>query len=117
MTIEASMFSMQQVMLERGLDLTVCEVRLGIMENPINDKLDTATCEHALILNNYSQNLRLEMIPADPTALAAPSTKVACIDRTASSTGPIEIENGKNNELMMLRVCTAASLLPVLVTH
>lgn len=108
---------MQQVMLERGLDLTVCEVRLGTMENPTHDKLVTATCEHALILNNCSQNLRLEMIPADPTAFAAPSAKVACIERTASSTGPIEIENGKNNELMMLRVCTADSLLPALVAH
>jgi len=105
MTIEAGMYSMQQVMLERGLDLTVREVRLGIMENPTHDKLVASTCSNALIMVDCESSLRLEMITSSPTAFAAPAGGITCINKEESPPGPIEIVNGKNNDLMMLRVC------------
>jgi hypothetical protein len=105
MTIEAGMYSMQQVMLERGLDLTVRQVRLGIMDSPTHDKLVTSTCKNALIMVDCKSSLRLEMITSSPTGFVAPSRKIACIDKAQSSPGAIAIVNGKNNDLMMLRVC------------
>ncbi len=105
MTIEAGMYSMQQVMLERGLDLTVREVRLGIMDNPTHDKLVTKTCENALIMVDCESSLRLEMITSGPTTFVAPSRKIACVDKAAATPATVNIVNGANNDLMMLRVC------------
>jgi Flp pilus assembly protein TadG len=105
MTIEAGMYSMQQVMLERGLDLTLREVRLGIMDNPTHEKLVTSTCENALIMVDCDSSLRLEMITSGPTTFVAPSTRISCVDKTVTTPATIEIVNGANNDLMMLRVC------------
>jgi hypothetical protein len=80
-------------------------VRLGIMENPTHDKLVASTCSNALIMVDCESSLRLEMITSSPTAFAAPAGGITCINKEESPPGPIEIVNGKNNDLMMLRVC------------
>ena len=112
-TLEAGMYSMQQVMLERGLDMTVREVRLGIMADPDHAKMVTATCRYAVILNDCTSQLRLEMIKTNPVNFKAPSGKVPCIDAVKDPTDLL-IVPGKNNDLMILRVCVRLKpLLPL----
>ena len=103
-TLEAGMYSMQQVMLERGLDMTVREVRLGIISNPTHDKLVTSTCRYAVIFPDCKNQLRLEMIKQSPTAFTPLSRKVPCIDAVKDPT-ELEMVPGKNNDLMILRAC------------
>ena len=103
-TLEAGMYSMQQVMLERGLDLTVREVRLGIIANPTHDKLVTSTCRYAVIFPDCKNQLRLEMIKQSPTAFTPMSRKVPCIN-TVTDPKELEMVPGKNNDLMILRAC------------
>lgn len=105
MTLEAGMYTMQEVMLERGLDMTVRDVRLGLMENPDHDKLVDQTCDYALILANCESSLRVEMIKADARAWIAPGSAIPCINREEEGNTAFDINNGKNNELMVLRVC------------
>ena len=113
-TMEAGMYSMQQVMLERGLDMTVRDVRVGIMSEPTHAKLVISTCKYALILNDCEKNLRLEMIKVDPKNFTVPSKKVPCIDKVQTGIADVNIVNGKNNELMLLRVCVQIQpLLPL----
>lgn len=112
-TLEAGMYSMQQVMLERGLDLTVREVRLGIMPTPTHDKLVTATCRYAVIFPDCKTQLRLEMIKQSPTAFTAMSRKVPCIN-TVENPQDLNIVPGQNNDLMILRACVRLKpLLPL----
>ena len=112
MTIEAGMYSMQQVMLERGLDMTVREVRLGILAKPTHDALVKSTCRHAVILPDCARQLRLEMIKQSPTAFRTLSRNVPCID-TVKNPEDLTVEAGDNNDLMILRVCVRiAPLMP-----
>ncbi len=114
MTMEAGMYSLQNVMLERGLDLTVREVRLGIIADPTHEKLVSETCKYALILNNCDTSLRLEMIKAKPVGFAKPSKSAPCIDRAEINPPKVVIVNGVNNELMILRACVLIKpLLPL----
>ncbi|MFZ3584058.1 TadE/TadG family type IV pilus assembly protein [Loktanella sp. DJP18] len=113
-TMEAGMYSMQQVMLERGLDLTVRDVRLGIIPAPTHEKLVKATCKYAVILIDCETNMRLEMLKSTPTAFVAPSPTVPCIDKVQTGIANVAISNGANNDLMVLRVCVQIEpLLPL----
>ena len=103
-TLEAGMYSMQQVMLERGLDMTVREVRIGLMDRPDHAKLVEATCRYALILNDCKSQLRMEMIKRTPVNFAPIARKVPCID-SVKDPKDLDILPGANNELMILRVC------------
>lgn len=105
MAMEAGMYSVQNTMLERGLDLTVREVRLGILKEPNHASLVTRTCANARFLPNCADSLRLEMIRSNPRAWTAPARTVRCIDRAATKPPAITITNGGNNELMLLRAC------------
>ncbi len=114
LTMESGMYSMQQVMLERGLDLTVRDVRLGVMDNPTRETLIAQTCAYALILNNCESSLRMEMIPADVRSWTAIPREVPCIDRSEVGIPVMNITNGDNNDLMVLRACVLIKpLLPL----
>lgn len=102
---ESGVLSTRHVMLERGLDATVREVRIGKIPNPTHDKLVERICEYASIIPDCIQNVRLEMMPRDARNWAAPSDSVACVDRAASGPPVLNFNSGLNNELMVLRAC------------
>lgn len=102
---EAGMLSTRHVMLERGLDLAVREVRIGILPNPTHETLTTRICEVARIIPECSKNLRLEMVSADPRNFTPPNANVACVNREDTGTPVLNFNTGLNNELMILRAC------------
>ena len=103
---EGGMLSTRHVMLERGLDQAVREVRLGLLANPTHDSLSARICHFASIIPDCANQIRLEMIPNDPRNWVSPSTQVPCVDREEESTPTITFTNtGGNNELMILRAC------------
>lgn len=104
-TMEGGMLSTRHVMLERGLDLAVREVRIGQLANPDHDKLATRICELSVIIPDCMNNIRLEMMTADPRNWTDPSRVVHCVDRTEVGSPVIDITNGVNNQLMILRAC------------
>ena len=106
LSIETGTLSMRQVMLERGLDLTVRDVRIGVMPNPTHDDLVKRLCQHASLLPNCLESTRLEMIPANARNFTTPTRSVTCIDRSATGSTVIDVTNGLNNQLMILRVCS-----------
>lgn len=103
--MEGGMLSTQHVALERGLDLAVRDVRIGQLSNPDHTKLAKQICDYAVIIKDCEQNIRLEMMTADPRNWAAPSKIVRCVDRSEDGSPVIDITNGLNNQLMILRAC------------
>lgn len=103
--MEGGMLSTHHVMLERGLDLTVREVRIGLLSNPDHEKLSDRICEYALIIPDCKKNIRLEMMTADPRNWSDPSRLIHCVDRSEEGSPEIDIANGVNNQLMILRAC------------
>lgn len=103
---EAGVLSTRHVMLERGLDVTVREVRIGAIQSPDHDILVDRICEVASIIPNCLQSIRLEMIQRDPRAWVAPNPSVSCVDRAEVGPPVLNFNPGVNNQLMILRACS-----------
>jgi Flp pilus assembly protein TadG len=103
-SFEASMLLMRQVMLERGVDLAVREVRLG--SNPVTQAdLGRAICARARVLPECEANLLVEMRVIDQTAWNIPATPEPCI-RAATAIQPLAAFDGTSaNQLVLLRAC------------
>lgn len=113
-TFETGMIGLRDVMLERGVDVTVREVRIGALPDPTHDALRTRICEAAMIIPDCENQLKLEMIRNDVRNYAEVDSQPDCVDRTATGEPMINWTNGGNNELMILRACSLFD--PVLPT-
>jgi hypothetical protein len=103
--IELGMVTLHHAMLERALDITVRDIRLGTGTAPQHDEIKTLICDRAGFISNCSQNLRLEMIQVDPRNWVAISPDADCTDRSEEVAPVRSFVNGMENELMVLRAC------------
>ncbi|PJI92463.1 hypothetical protein BC777_1314 [Yoonia maricola] len=111
MTYESGILSARQVMLEHGVDVTVRQVRIGIIAeadpDDMRDELRTKICKNAGILPDCERQLELEMIQRDPTVDWVPlDDEIACVDRSdIDRDSDTTIDETANNELIFLRAC------------
>ncbi len=108
-SFELGMLLTRQMMLDRAMDLTVREVRLGhvttVTEEAMHSALKTMICDTIGIMPDCSRLLRLEMLRIDPRNWNTPSTRAPCIDTKAENEPVIELTIGGSNEMMLLRAC------------
>lgn len=105
MSFESGLLMMRSVMLERAVDLTMRELRLGQIPNPTSDALKTRICNRTVIINNCNASIRIEMIPVNMAAWNIPTTIPACVDRTQVMQPPETYNPGGQHELMLTRIC------------
>lgn len=103
--IELGMVSLNHVMLERAMDITVRDIRLGTGTAPQHDEIKDLICERAGFISNCSENLRLEMVQVDPRDWTNISTDADCTDQSEEVSPVRSFVNGLENELMILRAC------------
>ncbi|HVG47633.1 MAG TPA: TadE/TadG family type IV pilus assembly protein [Rubellimicrobium sp.] len=105
-TVELGLLMTRQIMLDRGLDLAVRQVRLGAVNPVTHDALKRLICRGALIIPDCMNQLKLEMRPADPRAWTTLPASIDCVNR-ANPAEPVRgFTPGQSNELMMLRACS-----------
>ena len=103
--LELSFITLRHAMLERGLDLTVRQIRLGYATPPNHPTIKNMVCDFARLGGNCTENLRLEMRPIDPRAYVGLNAVADCTDR-AEPTAPVkQFTPGQRNDLMILRAC------------
>lgn len=104
---EGGVLSTRHVMLERAMDRTVRDVRIGRIPKASNEVLTERICEYARIIPDCEANMRLDMEPMDPRNWDP--TKVAtidCVDRDEENQPVINFPyTGENNDLMVLVAC------------
>lgn len=109
-TFELGWVTTRQMMLNRGLNLTIRDLRLGRIEEPTHEKLKVIICDRASILRNCKSSIHLELIPMT-LASGVPKTSATCVDRT----GEIEpVENfsaGIEEDIMFVRACVIVDLM------
>ena len=105
MTVESGLVNARHVMLERGVDLTVREIRIGRMAVPNADRVAERICEIALIIPDCAKNLRVELLRRNPVSFDPVTTGITCIDRSQESQPVLGFTPGTNNDLMVMRVC------------
>lgn len=103
--VELGFMTMRNTMLERAVDMTVRDIRLGTQVNFQHDDIKRTVCERAGMLPDCDANLRLEMIQVDPRNWSAPDPTADCTDQSEEARPVRNFVNGQENEMMLIRAC------------
>ena len=113
---EVGWITVRQTMLDRALDLTVRDLRLGHFVNPTNDTLRQAICaDVGGVISNCANNMLVELTPVDTTGWTMPPTKATCVNRDAKIQPVTTVSQGAGDQLMFVRVCAIIDLMFPLV--
>jgi hypothetical protein len=104
-TIELGTMTIRHTALERALDLTVRDVRLGTGTEWKHDDLKDSICKYADILPRCQTTMNLEMIKLDMRAFNEPDYYPDCVDISADTQSQRTFQNGEANEVVFLRAC------------
>lgn len=113
-SFESGTMGLRAMMLERAVDVTVREVRTGIIPDPTHEALKDRICEAAQIIPDCMNQMKLEMVRNDIRNFVPLDEQPDCVDRAANGEPLISWASGGNNDLMMIRACTLFD--PVLPT-
>lgn len=103
---ESGLYMTRHIMLERAVDQTIRELRLGRLNNNLtHDRLKTEICDRARFLADCDATIRIELRPVSTTTWNLPSTATTCFDRDETVNPSLTPNPGVQNELMMVRVC------------
>ncbi len=113
--IELGLMTLNHSSLERAVDLTVRDIRLGTGSVPQHDQIKDLICDRAGFINNCRSNLRLELIQVDPRNWTGVPREATCTDASREVQPKINFRNDAgDNDLMILRAC--AKISPVFPT-
>lgn len=107
-TIELGLIQMRGSMLERALDLTVRELRLGTGVAVSHNEIRDDVCARAGFIDDCETQMRLELVQLDPFDWTDTVSEIPdCVDTIdADAINPVsQFENGQSNELMFVRAC------------
>ncbi|SFV26558.1 TadE-like protein [Devosia crocina] len=107
-TLEAGWIMLQSIMLDRALDMTVRELRVGSFENPTQEAMRLRVCERAMILADCNRALALELIPIQ-NAASYPTDAVRCVNRSNPIAPVLRFSAGARADIMFVRACFVVS--------
>ena len=107
MAIEAGIYMARYVMLDRGVDIAVRELRLGTENPPTFEEFKTLVCDNVFLIPNCEGVIQIELQRVSTTDWVGLAGPTRCRD-VGSKIDPFDMTEysvGTNNELMMVRVC------------
>ncbi|QQR39527.1 TadE/TadG family type IV pilus assembly protein [Devosia rhizoryzae] len=107
-TLEAGWIMMQTIMLDRGLDQTVRELRVGSFANPTQELMRRRVCARAMILADCEAHLALELFPINGSS-GYPSDAQRCVNRNSAVAPVLRFTPGGRMQTMFVRACYVVS--------
>jgi hypothetical protein len=104
---ESGYFMMRYIMLDRALDMTVRELRLGVIGAPAMQNIKQSICDKGILMSDCLNALKLELTPVNTGSWLLPTGSIACVDRGKPPAPVIEPSLGGENEVMLIRACIA----------
>lgn len=104
-SMESALYMTRQIMLDRAVDMTVRDLRLGGYANPDAALLKQEICDRASGVPDCDSEIRLELRPVSTTTWNLPSESMRCVDQSEAINIPDDANPGVQNELMIVRVC------------
>jgi hypothetical protein len=101
---EAGVLMTRAVMLDRGLDIAIRDLRLGLTPGMTHEEMKRRICEGAFLLGECEDVILLELSPVVDAA-GFPTGQVNCIDRTSEIEPVITFSPGGRSEIMLIRAC------------
>ncbi|MBD3765518.1 MAG: pilus assembly protein [Rhodobacterales bacterium] len=103
--MEHGLMVTRQVLLERSLDLTVRELRLGRVPSPDHDLLKRMICDRTPLIDDCTTALMLELRPISTQTWNLPAPTATCVDRDATVQPTTTLDLGLANDMMLIRAC------------
>ncbi len=103
---ETGMMLTRGVMLDRGLDIAMRELRLGTLDPMTHDGLKSRICEESVIIPRCIDSVHVALEPVSKATWTPMTKSTECVDRENDIKPDIEFEAGTSNELMLVRVCS-----------
>ncbi len=104
-TVELGMITLRQVMLDRAMDMTVRDIRLGTGGNMQHDDIRDRICHRTGMIDDCAVSLKLEMVQLDPFNWSGVTSQPDCVDSIEQVDPVNTFVNGASNDLMFLRAC------------
>ncbi|MFZ1482824.1 MAG: TadE family protein [Paracoccaceae bacterium] len=104
-SVEAGFYMAKHVMMERGLDMVMRDLRLGKLGKPDHDELRTLICHATPMLKDCESILMVEMRPMSMLTFDMMTDPATCIDRGETGEPDIDYDTGSSNELVIVRIC------------
>lgn len=105
MSVEVGVMMARSLMLDRGIDIAMRELRLGNLSPMTHAGLKQSICANSLILPNCEASLAVELTPATTYGWAPASSKPQCIDKSATIQPVLDFTSGQANQLMIVSAC------------
>jgi Flp pilus assembly pilin Flp len=103
--VELGLLMTKQVMLEHALDVTMRNLRLGVLPDPTTDTLKREICNRARIIGECESTITIELNPINTTNWQMPNTSVSCVNRDEDIVPVVSFNLGVQNEIMLVRAC------------
>jgi hypothetical protein len=104
-TVELGLITIKQSMLERALDLTVRDLRLGTGTDQQHNDIRDSICSRSGFIANCNTSLRLEMVQVDPFNWVGIDESPDCVTAVEDVQPVRSFTSGQSNELMFIRAC------------
>lgn len=102
---EVSIYLTRSVMLDRAVDISVRELRLGALSPATQTQLKSEVCEDSLIFDNCMASMMIELTRVSTTTWDLPPENATCVDRTAEIQPAVDFNLGGSNDVMIVRAC------------
>lgn len=106
-SMESGLYMVRQTMMERGLDLSLRDFRLGRMASMNHDQIRDSICDRIPLIGNCRAELKVWMQPLDTETWKFNLNAVYCGDRNDPLRQPLtgQTDTGASHQLMLIRVC------------
>ncbi len=115
-SFESGYMVLRSAMLERSLDMTVRDLRLGNMRNPTVEYLAQRLCSRTEMFDDCERSLTIELTRVNAGFSNLPTVNAVCQRRTPEIQAGMQsntVDTGTENELMVVRACLVVdSLFP-----
>ncbi|MFQ5622883.1 MAG: TadE/TadG family type IV pilus assembly protein [Paracoccaceae bacterium] len=101
---ESGWLMTKYMMLDRGLDMAIRDVRLMTTPNMTHDQLKTKICDYSLLFRDCETTLIVELVPVDFTT-PYPANQPRCYDRTGIIAPVIDYTAAGYEQIMFVRAC------------
>ncbi len=106
MVVETGVLMTRSVMLDRAVDMSMRELRLGTLTPMTADGLRDSICSNAVIIPNCKNVLTIELRSISTTDWSLLGGATTCVDRTQAIKPVLEFSPGLQNQMTLVRVCS-----------
>ncbi|KKB77160.1 hypothetical protein VW35_15700 [Devosia soli] len=106
---EGGWIMLQSIMLDRAVDMTVRELRLGTFAAPTHEAMRQRVCDRAVVLLDCTQSLTLELIPITSGSASYPTDNARCVNRSSPIAPTLRFNAGARSDIMFVRACLVVS--------